>query len=554
MPMRRQQWLERSRWLLPVALVAAMLIAALTAIASRSIRAREAARGQLDAAQSEVARSERDLSVTIMSLQELIFRTDARGAITFVNDRWRDITGSGLSEAAGSFLWDRVLPGQRAGIEALFADQGELDVRTGQITLLDANGRARSFMMSLMPLRADGQITGFAGSAVDITPQVEAQAALRAQLNFTEKLMEISPLPKSVFDLDGCYVMVNRAWEDFTGLRREDVVGKRVGGALTAAERALHEGRDRVLIERGGSIRYEAVLGHRDGSQRNVSINKVALPGVDGQTAGILSLLVDVTEFRHAEQAIREARDAAEDASRTKSEFIANISHELRTPLQSIIGFSELGLVRGRGNERLVAMFGDIQDAGQRMLRLVNGLLDVSKIESAVGTIHLERADLRALVREVLREVDPLLAARQLSVDLQLPEQRMLAKVDPQRFQQVIRNVLANAIKFSPAGSVISVRGTQDRSGELEIVVSDQGPGIPPDEIESIFEAFVQSSATKDGSGGTGLGLAICRTILDAHGGRIFAENLSAVAAAFHIRLPVRDASDTAPAELDSQL
>ena len=548
------EWFQRSRWLLPVALVAALLIGALTAAASRSIRARESARRQLDAAQAETVRSERDLSITIMSLQELIFRTDAQGAFSFVNDRWRDITGSGLSEARGVCLWDHVRSHQRATTQALFSESDPRDVRTGQITLPDTLGRLRSFKVSVRPLRAAGQIQGFAGSAVDITGQLEAQAALQEQLNFTEELMEISPLPKSVVDLQGRFLLVNRAWEDFTGLGRKEVIGHTVDELLAPGEHAVHQEGDRGLKARGGSIRYEAILSHRDGSQRNMSISKVALPGLDGQTVGVLCLMVDVTEFRKAEQAIREARDAAEDASRSKSEFIANISHELRTPLQSIIGFSELGLVRGGGDERLSAMFGDIQDAGQRMLRLVNGLLDVSKIDSAIGTIHLERADLRVLIRQVLREVDPLLAGRQQSVRLQLPEQRMLAKVDPLRFQQVVRNVLANAIKFSPVGARIDLLGGTAESGELEIIVSDAGPGIPEDEIELIFEAFVQSSATKDGSGGTGLGLAICRKIITAHGGSIHAENLPGGGSAFHVRLPARDATDTAHAELDSAM
>jgi len=254
---------------------------------------------------------------------------------------------------------------------------------------------------------------------------------------------------------------------------------------------------------------------------------------------------MDISELHEAERATREARDAAEEASRAKSEFIANISHELRTPLQSIIGFSELGTVRGRQHEKLAAMFGDIHASGQRMLALVNDLLDVSKIESTVGTFHLERTDVRPLVRETVRELEPLLGARRLHVETDLGDVPLVAKVDPLRFQQVVRNVLANAVKFSPVGSAIDLDAELTAASQIVITVRDRGPGIPAPELEKIFEAFVQSSKTKDGAGGTGLGLAICRKIVEAHGGRIGAENADGGGSRFTITLPARGFADT---------
>ena len=226
------------------------------------------------------------------------------------------------------------------------------------------------------------------------------------------------------------------------------------------------------------------------------------------------------------------------------------MSHELRTPLQSILGFAELGMLRGKGTPRLAEMFGDIHAAGQRMLALVNDLLEVSKLESTVGTMHLERIDLRGPVRSVVHELEPLLARRHQHIGVELGEGPLVAKADPMRFQQVVRNVIANAIKFSPEGSRIVVAGRIDSAGQVHFTVRDQGPGIPEAELEQIFEAFVQSSKTKDGSGGTGLGLAICRKIIEAMGGRIYARNAQTEGAIFHIVLPARGFSETMPAEL----
>jgi len=167
-----------------------------------------------------------------------------------------------------------------------------------------------------------------------------------------------------------------------------------------------------------------------------------------------------------------------------------------------------------------------------------------------VGTIHLERTDLRGLLRGVARELDPLLGPKRLHVQLQLPEWPLTARVDPTRFQQVVRNVLANAIKFAPAGSSIELGGDTSAEGEPLVWLRDSGPGIPEAELEGIFEAFVQSSRTKDRSGGTGLGLAICRSIVQAHGGHISAANQAEGGAEVLIRLPARVHSETLPMPL----
>jgi PAS domain S-box-containing protein len=521
-----------------------LLVAGLTAVAWRSVRAREVARAERDLAQAEVAQRERELSVTIQSLQELIFRTDVHGVLNYANQPWAAKRGGGRP------LWELVVPAQREAARALFARASDTDVRHLQASIGEEGSEQRSYDFSVMPLHEGGQLVGFAGSAVNVTARVQAQRRLQAQLGFNEMLMDISPLPKSVVDMQGRYVIVNKSWETFTGRRREAVIGQRVGQHLPLAERAVHEAQDRLLMQTRQPVRYEARALHHDGGLRDVVVNKLLVPGEDGQPAGVLSVLVDVTEFRAAERATLEARDAAEEASRTKSEFIANISHELRTPLQSIIGFSELGLRRGGDQPRLAGMFEDIHNAGQRMLALVNDLLDVAKIESTVGTIHLERADLRGLVRHVVKELQPLLDGKQLRVDLQLGDLPLRARVDPLRFQQVVRNVLANAIKFSPALGTVAVHGGHTDAGELELRITDQGPGIPPAELESIFQAFVQSSKTKDGSGGTGLGLAISRKIIEAHGGRIQAANRPEGGSVFTLNLPARAGTETMPAPL----
>ena len=538
-------WRERAKWLASLAVLGLAAIGGGLAVVLRETAARERARRALHGAHEQVALRERELSVLLKSVQELIFRTDAEGRITFVNARWAALSDAGIDSAPGRRFSELACPQDRERAAALFRLDDRAGARQAQVCIPAAQGQPRHFQLAVVPLHGEGRIIGFAGSAVDVSERVAADEQLQHQLAFTGLLLELSPLPVSMFDTEGRYVMVNQAWEELVGRSRAEVIGAPVGELLSPEDVRLHTEQDTRLMDCGGRLSYETQIPHRDGSRRDMVVTKVLVPGSPHGPGGILCTLMDVSEFRDAELATRDARDAAEEASRAKSEFVANISHELRTPLQAILGFSELGFTRGQAHPKLAAMFTDIHSSGQRMLALVNDLLDVSKIESAVGTFDLERCDLRTVLQGVLRELDPLLGQRGLRLQLQLSDAPLSAKVDPGRIHQAIRNVVANAIKFSPQGGLLQVQAIATSPDECTLSVADRGPGIPADELESIFEAFVQSSTTKDGSGGTGLGLAISRKIVEVHGGSIRAENRAEGGAIFRIRLPLRAAGDS---------
>jgi PAS domain S-box-containing protein len=411
------------------------------------------------------------------------------------------------------------------------------------LTLLDADWRERVTPLVAFALLI---VTTFAVMTVaarrSLRSREVAQAELRAQLDLTAMILETSPMPVSMLDSRGRYLAVNKAWEDFMWRQRAEVLGRPAADWLSPEEAALHEAQDASLRSGGGTVRYEAGFAHPDGSHRDLLVSKVAVRGASGRRDAVLCVVVDITEFREAERATREARDAAEENARAKSEFISNVSHELRTPLQSIIGFSELGLHAPGVTPRLADMFGHINASGERMLGLVNDLLDMAKQDSGTGGAGYAQTDLRELVNRALSEVGPMLDRAGLHTALSLPERPMTARVDAPRIVQVLLNVLANAIRFSPRGGAITVTGEADEDGHV-LTVRDQGPGIPESELALIFEPFVQSSRTRDGSGGTGLGLSICRKIVAAHRGSIGASNAPDGGAVIRIELPCATAS-----------
>ena len=536
-----QVWWRQTVGLIAVGGLTLLVILGSAVVASRSLRREEAARAERDEAQAVVARREQELSVIFRSVQELLFRADVQGRLSFLNLRRDPLTDEPIDRLIGLPLHRIVTEDTSTAVQALFLLDPALRVRRAQARLPDRVGPGRWFDIAVVPVLENGQITGFAGSANDVTQVRAAQAALQSQLAFTESLIEGNPLPISVLDIEGRYLRVNRAWEAFTGRSRAEVVGTLAAANLPPEEAAVHDARDGELIATGQEMRYEARRRMGDGSVRDLLLSKSLVRDGQGRPVGIVVTFMDITDVREAERATREARDVALQASLTKSEFMANVSHELRTPLQSILGFSELGQRRAKAQEALAGMFDDIHRAGKRMLALVNDLLDLTRTESHEMSMSFEFLDIRGLVREVCRELRPLVDARTLTLALDLPREQLVAGADALRYQQVVRNVLANAIRFSPLSGQIDITLTQDQIGGVLLTVADRGPGVPEDELERIFDAFIQSSRTKDGSGGTGLGLAISRRIMQAHGGTITAAVREGGGSVFRVWLPGRD-------------
>lgn len=238
-----------------------------------------------------------------------------------------------------------------------------------------------------------------------------------------------------------------------------------------------------------------------------------------------------------------QAKEAAERANQLKSEFLTNMSHEFRTPLHGILSYASLGLTRlGKVPEDKIRDYFDrIHQSGNRLSRLVDDLLSLSKLEAGRVQFDLRRADLAVVVERVQNDLSAVLENRGLKVAIDRRSASTVAAIDPTQILHVVQNLLSNAVKFSPEGSTITVSYRDAMLGEheaLAMTIGDEGVGIPPGEEKRIFDKFVQSSATKTGAGGTGLGLAICQEIVFGHRGSITARNRPQGGAEFEIRLP----------------
>ena len=264
---------------------------------------------------------------------------------------------------------------------------------------------------------------------------------------------------------------------------------------------------------------------------------------VTERTAALKSRTVELQEVNGSlEYAIERATEMAakaREASQAKSEFLANMSHELRTPLHGILSFADFGIKKHTQvkPDKLLTYFQHIRKSGDTLLRLLNDLLDLAKLESKKMTFEFQSADLSALVASVLDEFSSLVSERGLRIQDETGNFHEKVALDSTRIQQVLRNLLSNAVKFSLEGTTIEA-GISGKEDSVVVWVRDRGPGVPEEELERVFEKFVQSSKTKSGAGGTGLGLAICREIITAHHGRIWAENCPDGGGVFSFEIP----------------
>jgi PAS domain S-box-containing protein len=358
----------------------------------------------------------------------------------------------------------------------------------------------------------------------DLTERRRAEHALRESETLLSQFMENLPIGVVVIDTDWQPRFANNAAVEIAGPGVLIDLGERPLPLLTSRDHTAYPD-DLTPLARalaGETTMIDDAVIATDTGVKPVQVSAAPIYDARGHTAYAIAAFSDISERRRVEAELRSARDAAETASRTKSDFLARMSHELRTPLNSVIGFANVLLKNKAGNlhDQDTAYLDRILENGKHLLVLINDILDLSKIEAGKVEFEREATDLAELVNSVVGLCDPHSTTHDLVVRTQLPARMEPVFTDPARLRQILTNLVGNAIKFTEQGSVtIAVDLDADTTRPIRIRVIDTGIGIAQDRLEAIFEAFEQAeSTTARKYGGTGLGLPISRALCEMMG------------------------------------
>jgi PAS domain S-box-containing protein len=427
---------------------------------------------------------------------------------------------------------------------------GNASVINQEIRVLCKDGSYRRLMGNYRPVPEEGLMYGM---AVDISERWRTEEALRESERRTRLILDTAYEAFISIDVDGRIVDWNAEAERVFGWTREEALGRVLADTIiperhrashvAGLERHRATGEGPVL---GKLLQLEAL--RRDGSEFPVefTISPIELD----DTVVFHAFLRDITERRRAEDALHAsrgeahaAREAAERASRAKSEFLSRMSHELRTPLNGILGFAQLLEIHDLGPEHEESVE-QILRAGRHLLQLIDEVLDVARIEQGRLSLSIEAVHLGDVVREALDLVRPLAANANIQIETDVPQLDSHVLADHQRLKQVLMNVLSNAVKYNREGGAVTVSREPVPGDRVRIAVADTGAGIPAEEMDRLFLPFERLGAERTPVEGTGVGLSISKRLVELMGGEIGAESQAGHGSTFWIELELSEAPE----------
>jgi PAS domain S-box-containing protein len=468
---------------------------------------------------------------------------DLRGTLLTINTHGADTIGHTVEEMAGHNLAEFIAPEKQGALPAYLKKIGETGEAQGLLHLSHPDGEVRVVAYRNKLIVVPGRAPYVLGFGVDISEQVRAEGRLRTLTRQSDSILASVGDGIYGIDLEGKVTFVNAAAMQMLGYKQDEMLGHVMHNLIhhTRADGTPYDLVDspiRKSLANLATVRVSnEIFWRKDGT--SFPVEYVARPQIDSQSPdsdglkplGVVVAFTDTTE--------RRALD------RMKDEFISTVSHELRTPLTSLRG--ALGLLAGGAlanrPEKTQQMLEIAISNSDRLVRLVNDILDLERISSGKTELHSTMCSAEDLLRRAAG-VQQARAPRP-NIRIFFAANGVNVWADPDRILQTLNNLVSNAIKFSPAGSEIHLTASYLDDGEALIEVRDQGRGIPADKLEHIFDRFQQGDASDSRAmGGTGLGLAICRSIINQHGGRIWATSVEGQGTTIHFTLSTKPANN----------
>ena len=502
----------------------------------------------------------RKLSLAVEQSPVSIVITDTKGAIEYVNPKFTEVTGYTMQESIGKN--PRILKSGKTSAEdyeKLWRTILAGNEWQGEFHNKKKNGEFFWEMASISPLKnRDNAILNFVAVKEDITERKRAEQTLREtteklQLIFDNAFVGISIFEEHPDPEQRRLVDCNGRYAEMAGRTREDLL--RIGRLRDLAN-SLSEDNTKSISQ--GAVFKGAYSWNRPDGKENI-IEYTAVPIKMQGKVYTIGIDHDVTERRRAERMIQEqmeiikrqnaelekARDAAMEANKTKSAFLASMSHELRTPLNAIIGYSEMIIeeMSDAGETGYRPDLDRIRMAGKNLLELINEVLDLSKIEAGKMELYVEEFQLNTLVEEVVATVQPLMDKNGNALVVNAAPNIPAVRLDHTKVRQILFNLISNASKFTQNGTITltacALPPSNGSGADIVIKVSDTGIGLTQEQIAKLFKEFSQAdSSTTRKYGGTGLGLAITKRFIDMMHGSIGVESVPSKGTTFTVTLP----------------
>lgn len=501
---------------------------------------------------------------------------DTLGNIKYVNDKFCQISGFSRAETLGynyqKFDSEQHPPGFFKAISGIIS-QGQ--VWHGEICNRSKNGQLYWLDTTVIPFLDEfGKPREYIAIHTDITERKCAETALKAGERILREAQEAARIGHYSIDIKNLTWQSSPVLDDIFGIDThfEKSIDHWAGLIDPDCKEEVFNCYFNAFNEKKRVDQIYKIIRHNDKEARWVSMLGECDYDEHGNILRVIGTIQDVTERKLAELELEhhrdnlqemvqdrtlqleQAKELAEQANQAKSAFLSNMSHEFRTPIHAILSFGELGLEKAQNPNcdlsKLKQYFGYIVQSGKRLLPLLNDLLDLSKLEAGKMIFTMTPCSLYPLTLEIVNEISILSTQKNIHIDTENVLKDLTIHCDVAKIAQVLRNLIANAIKFSPENSTITLqtaltdlkgRRAGDNAKRPAIVfdVIDQGIGIPENELNIIFDQFVQSSKTNTRAGGTGLGLSISREIIKGHQGIITAFNNPDAGSRFSFTIPI---------------
>ena len=493
-------------------------------------------------AEKTLRENELTLSNLVSSLPGLIYRCamDESYTMEFMSEACFGITGYSSDDFIKNkniSFNDLILPEYRIPIwekwqkvfkeRSVFEEEYPIETASGEIKWVWERGKGI--------FDENDELRYLEGYIEDITDRKLAEKELRK----LSQAIEQNPVSVVITDSNGIIEYTNPKFTEMTGFEASDAIGQN--------PRILKSGKmepefyaNLWQVITSGKI-WNGELINRNKSGQLYWANKSISPIIDerGKITNFVAIAEDISEKKKTEAELIQAKEKAEESDRLKSAFLANISHEIRTPMNGILGFAELLKEPDLTPENQMEFLEVIERSGQRMLNIINDLIDISKIEAGETSLRIRKANINKMLHELHLFFMPEVNQKNIGIDFHcdLPDEESFIETDGTKLNQILTNLIKNAVKFTETGSVFF--GYRKKNLKLEFFVTDTGPGITPDQKSLIFERFRQGTLGNSPKyEGAGLGLAISKAYVELLGGSIWMESELGKGSTFYFELP----------------